>query len=83
MKATTKRKIAGGSLRVTSAAVAAGVYPDIQTAAQKNALPAVATYYPIAENREIYNKLFAEYKKLHDYFGKENPVMDTLAQLQQ
>lgn len=64
------------------AAVAAGIFSDIQEAAEKNALPAVATYSPIPENREIYDKLFAEYKKLHDYFGRENPVMDTLAQLQ-
>ena len=27
-------------------------------------------------------KLFAEYKTLHDYFGKENAVMDRLRELQ-
>lgn len=64
------------------AAVAAGVFPDIWQAAEACALPAVATYEPQEENVQIYNKLFAEYKVLHDYFGKENPVMDKLAQLQ-
>jgi sporulation protein YabP len=26
-------------------------------------------YYPIEENVAIYNKLYAEYRTLHDYFG--------------
>ncbi|WHH56818.1 ribulokinase [Petroclostridium sp. X23] len=36
-------------------------------------------YKPIAENVEIYNMLFKEYKILHDYFGRsENNVMKNL-----
>lgn len=36
-------------------------------------------YTPIKENVEVYDKLFAEYKKLHDYFGRgENNVMKRL-----
>ncbi len=36
-------------------------------------------YYPNPENVEIYNKLFAEYKILHDYFGRgANDVMKRL-----
>lgn len=36
-------------------------------------------YTPVPENVEIYNKLFAEYKILHDYFGRgENDVMKRL-----
>ena len=39
-------------------------------------------YYPIPENVELYNKLFAEYKILHDYFGRgENNVMKRLKEL--
>lgn len=63
-------------------AVAAGVFADIHQAAEQCSVPAVATYIPVEENVQVYNKLFAEYKRLHDYFGKENPVMDTLAQIQ-
>ncbi|HEY8390433.1 MAG TPA: ribulokinase [Clostridia bacterium] len=36
-------------------------------------------YRPIPQNVEVYNKLFAEYKTLHDYFGRgENDVMKRL-----
>lgn len=36
-------------------------------------------YTPIPENVEAYKKLYAEYKKLHDYFGRgENDVMKRL-----
>jgi L-ribulokinase len=29
----------------------------------------VKTFEPIPENQEIYNRLFAVYKRLHDLFG--------------
>ncbi len=36
-------------------------------------------YTPIKENVEVYDKLFKEYKKLHDYFGRgTNNVMKRL-----
>lgn len=39
-------------------------------------------YNPIKENTEVYDKLFAEYKILHDYFGKgENDVMKRLKKI--
>lgn len=60
------------------AAVAAGVFPDIAAAAAKYAKPVKATYTPKGENVAIYNALYAEYRKLHDYFGMENKVMDRL-----
>lgn len=61
------------------AAVAAGEYKDIQTAAEHYARPTVCTYHPIAKNVKIYDTLYREYKQLHDYFGcGENAVMDRL-----
>lgn len=60
------------------AAVAAGAFPDIATAAARYAKPVKATYTPKAENVAIYDALYAEYRKLHDYFGMENKVMDRL-----
>lgn len=37
---------------------------------------------PIAENQAVYEKLYAEYKLLHDYFGRgENDVMKRLKSL--
>lgn len=39
-------------------------------------------YEPIKENADVYDKLFAEYQTLHDYFGKgENDVMKRLKKI--
>lgn len=64
------------------AAVAAGVYPNIQAAAEKMASPTDRIVTPIAENTAIYDQLYAEYVTLHDYFGRgENDVMKRLKKL--
>lgn len=64
------------------AAVAADCYSDIFTACNALALPDYCTYYPNVENREKYEKLFAEYKTLHDYFGTGiNRVMERLTEM--
>ncbi|MFD1848607.1 ribulokinase [Oceanobacillus bengalensis] len=65
------------------AAVAAGVenggYDTIVNAAEKMARVKEETIVPIPENVEIYEKLYQEYTKLHDYFGRgENDVMKRL-----
>jgi L-ribulokinase len=40
------------------------------------------SYKPIPENQQVYEKLFAEYLRLHDYFGRgENNVMKTLKKI--
>ena len=61
------------------AAVAAGIYPDIQHAAEKMGKLKDEVITPIPENQRVYNTLYAEYKKLYDLFGRgENDVMKTL-----
>lgn len=35
-------------------------------------------YNPIPEHVAVYDRLFAEYRRLHDYFGRENDVMKRL-----
>ena len=61
------------------AAVAAKVYPDMQTAAAAMGAPVVKTYTPNPENHRAYEKLYADYVQLHDYFGKGgNNVMKRL-----
>ena len=36
-------------------------------------------YVPNAENGKIYDELYSEYRRLHDYFGRgENDVMKRL-----
>ena len=63
------------------AAVAAGAFPDVRTAAAKYAKPVAATYTPKAENVALYDALYREYRQLHDYFGRENRVMDRLYEI--
>lgn len=60
------------------ASVAAGAYADLKAAAEKLSKPDAKTYAPIAENAMAYKRLYGEYKTLHDYFGKENKVMERL-----
>jgi len=64
-------------------AVAAGTdkggYDSIVAAARKMARVLDESYKPIPENVAIYEKLFQEYSKLHDYFGRgQNDVMKNL-----
>lgn len=65
------------------ASVAAGAekggYDSIFEAAEKLGNVRDKFYTPIKENAEVYDKLYAEYKKLHDYFGRGgNNVMKML-----
>lgn len=61
------------------AAVAAGVYPDIQQAAKAMGTPVAKCYRPNPDNNKAYEKLYAEYVTLHDYFGRGgNDVMHRL-----
>ena len=60
------------------AAVASGIYADVKMAAQKLSKNDVKLYKPIKENVKNYRILYKEYKILHDYFGKENLVMEKL-----
>ncbi len=64
-------------------AVAAGVvnggYDSIVDAARYMARVREETYRPIPENVAIYEQLYQEYERLHDYFGRgENEVMKRL-----
>lgn len=64
------------------AAVAAGIYPSIQAAAEKMGKLKDEVVTPIATNQAVYDQLYTEYKRLYSYFGRgENPVMKTLKRL--
>lgn len=66
-----------------AAGQAAGGYDSILDASVKMAR-IKAIYQPIPEHVERYQKLYAEYKKLHDYFGRgANDVMKHLKALKQ
>jgi len=65
-----------------AAGKAAGGYDTIFAAAQKMAHLKEESYKPIAAHRPVYDRLYAEYVKLYDTFGRgENPVMKTLKRI--
>jgi L-ribulokinase len=64
------------------AAVAAGAYDDIQAAAQSMGKADRGVYQPDPERAAAYDRLYAEYRLLHDYFGRgTNDVMRRLRRL--
>ena len=64
------------------AAVAAGAYPSVHAAAASMGRVQRAVYTPDEERARQYDRLFAEYQLLHDYFGRgANDVMKRLKAL--
>jgi ribulose kinase len=60
----------------------AGGYDSIFEAVPHMARLKEETFKPIRENAAAYNALYAEYVRLHDYFGRgENDVMKTLKRI--
>ena len=58
------------------AAVAAGAYPDVPTAASAMGQCTRDVYRPYGARADVYDELYAEYVRLHDYFGRgANEVM--------
>lgn len=53
-------------------ALAAGHFNSIEEAAEKMAHLQNDTYSPNPKNMEVYQKLYHEYLKLHDYFGRQD-----------
>ncbi|MET8154277.1 ribulokinase [Actinoplanes sp. NPDC049668] len=65
------------------AAAAAGAYPDVRSAAAAMGRKQAAVYRPDPRAADVYDDLFAEYTRLHDYFGRgENKVMRNLRAIQ-
>ena len=57
----------------------AGGFDSIFEAARAMDTSQDILYRPMPENAAVYDKLYAEYEKLHDYFGRgENDVMKRL-----
>jgi L-ribulokinase len=65
-----------------AAGKAAGGYDSIMEAASKMAHLKAEMYRPVPDNTKVYDRLYAEYLRLHDYFGRgENNIMKTLKQI--
>ena len=64
------------------AAVAAGSYPDVPAAAAAMGGKRADVYTPDQASADVYDELYAEYVRLHDYFGRGgNEVMHRLRAL--
>ena len=75
-----------GSAILAAAAVGRekGGYDNAFDAIRAMAKTAQKIYQPIPENVAVYEKLFSEYRRLHDYFGRgENNVMKRLKKLRE
>jgi L-ribulokinase len=67
-----------------AAGAGAGGYDSIVEAAARMARIREESFKPIAENVRIYDLLYSEYSRLHDYFGRgENHIMKRLKELKQ
>lgn len=55
-----------------------GGYDQIEEAVKHMGKVKNHTYKPIPENVTLYDQLYAEYKELYTYFGKQNDVMKRL-----
>lgn len=65
-----------------AAGSSAGGYDSIFEAAKKMAKLKDVVYMPISEHQMIYDRLYAEYLRLHDTFGRgENDVMKVLKRI--
>jgi L-ribulokinase len=62
-------------------AVAAGIHPNIATAARKMSPGKGRTFRPVARNQKVYQELYEQYSRLHDTFGRGE--MDTMVSLKE
>jgi L-ribulokinase len=66
-----------------AAGSAAGGYDSIVDASQRMAHLRPETYRPVSAHRAVYDRLYAEYARLHDLFGRHgDDVMRNLKQIQ-
>jgi L-ribulokinase len=60
------------------AAVAAGAYPDVPTASKAMGKVRRGVHQPDEDRAAAYDELFAEYRALHDHFGRATTTMRRL-----
>jgi L-ribulokinase len=64
------------------AAVAAGAYPDVRAASEVMGRKSEAAVLPDPVSADVYDRMYADYVRLHDYFGRgANDVMHRLRAL--
>ena len=79
VRSTQAPALGASMFGAVAAGAARGGYDDIADAAREMGGTDEKKYAPIPENVAVYSRLFAEYKLLHDFFGKGgNDVMKRL-----
>jgi L-ribulokinase len=66
-----------------AAGKARGGWDTVEAAAQAMGGLKDLAFTPDPATKPVYDQMFAEYRTLHDYFGKTNPVMKTLKAIRQ
>lgn len=81
--ATTQTPAVGAAMHGAVAAGAeAGGYSSIYEASKAMSHLRDTRYEPVAAHKKVYDRLYDEYRHLHDYFGRgENDVMKRLKEL--
>jgi len=82
--AAAKEASAAGAamLGAVAAGKAAGGYGSLREATQQMTARPSRVYRPMAEHRSTYDRLYDEYRRLYDFFGRgESDVMKVLRQL--
>ena len=80
---TTQGPALGSAIfAAVAAGSSAGGYETIDQASAAMQSPVIRSYQPDPERHAIYNRLYEQFKTLHDYFGRgENNVMEFLKDL--
>ncbi len=79
VRSTQAPALGAAMFGAVAAGAAHGGYDDIADAAREMGGTEQKKYAPISENVAVYRQLYAEYKQLHDYFGRGgNDVMKRL-----
>ena len=71
----TQAPALGAAIYAAAAADVGDIFQMVETMGDRRC----RIFEPNSKNQEIYDELYREYKRLHDYFGKgENTVMERL-----
>jgi L-ribulokinase len=81
--AGTSQACALGSAMCGAAAAGseAGGYDSVPEAGEAMSHPPQHTYRPNPDATRVYDRLYAEYCRLHDHFGRDNQLMQRLRQI--
>jgi len=80
-KTTQAAALGAAMYAATAAGEDAGGYGTLTEAVERMSELEEYGYDPIPENAVVYQRLYEEFERLHDYFGYENHVMKRLKQI--